>query len=124
MAIIIYGHFISAPCRSVFMLCKDMNLKYEFREIDVLNNKQLEPEFLKINPQHTIPTLEDNGKIIWESHAIMMYLVSKYGTQAQQKRLYSRNVYARGVIDQMLLFDTGVLFPTVRRIVVNINCDF
>lgn len=121
MSPIIYGDYISPPCRSVFFLCKDMNLKYEYREILIMKGEQMTPEFIKMNPQHQLPTLEDNEKVLWESHAVMTYLVSKFGNEDQQQRLYSRNVYKRAVIDQRILFDTGVLFPCFRHVAVSLT---
>lgn len=35
-------------------------------------------EFLKMNPNGLVPTLEDRGLILWESNTIMRYLVSQH----------------------------------------------
>lgn len=37
------------------------------------------PEFLKMNPHRRIPVIDDDGLIIWESHAIIRYLGARYG---------------------------------------------
>src|SRR5579862_9124920 len=37
------------------------------------------PEFGKLNPNRRIPVLDDNGIVVWESHAIVRYLAEKYG---------------------------------------------
>lgn len=117
---ILYVDYMSAPCRSVLMLCKEMNMKIKLCETLLMKGENMSPEFIKKNPQHSLPTLDDNGKILWESHAIMTYLVSRYGNEQQQQRLYSRNVYKRAVIDQRILFDTGVLFPCFGQVAVRL----
>jgi len=83
-------------------------------EINLGERDHLKPEFVKLNPQHTIPTLEDEGKVIWDSHAINAYLVTKYG---KDDSLYPKDFYKRAVIDQRLHFDSGVTFSLVRQVV-------
>lgn len=36
------------------------------------------PDYLIKNPNGLIPALEDDGVVVWESHAIVRYLVAKY----------------------------------------------
>ncbi|KAL5285652.1 GSTE3.2 family protein [Megaselia abdita] len=116
MAPILYADNLSPPARAVMLLCKELNLKVEIREVDFCRGGHMQEQFIKMNPQHTLPTLEDNGKYLWDSHAINTYIMSKYGKEEQQRRLYPRNVYQRAVIDQRLHFDNGVLFPAFRDV--------
>jgi glutathione S-transferase len=62
---------------------------------------------LQINPQHCIPTLVDNGFPLWESRAIQIYLVEKYGNGSS---LYPSDPQKRAVINQRLFFDMGTLY--------------
>lgn len=72
-----------------------------------------------MNPQHTIPTLvDDDGFTIWDSHAIMIYLVSKY---AKDDSLYPTDLKKRALIDQRLHFESGVVFAYLRRIAVSLR---
>lgn len=65
----------------------------------------------QLNPQHTIPLINDNGAIIYDSHAICAYLVDKY---AQTDQLYPKDLVKRAEVDARLHFDTGFLFARLR----------
>lgn len=79
--------------------------------MSLLAGDHLSGDYIKKNPQHTIPTLEDDGAIIWDSHAIATYLVSKY---AKRNTLYPTDLVTRAKIDQRLHFDSGILFVRLR----------
>lgn len=66
---------------------------------------------LQINPQHTVPFLDDNGVLIADSHAICSYLCEKYG---KTDRLYPKDLAKRAQVDARLHFDSGHLFARMR----------
>lgn len=68
---------------------------------------------MQLNPHHTVPTLDDNGHVVWESHAINIYLIEKY---AKDDSLYPKDPAIRSTINQRLFFNAGVLFPALRTI--------
>lgn len=113
---ILYGMYLSPPVRSVLLVAKAIGLDLDFREVNVLSQENKKPEYLEKNPQHTVPLLDDDGKIIWDSHAIATYLIEKYG---KDDSLYSADLYERAVINQRLHFDSGVLF--VRLIAITVS---
>ncbi|XP_015522786.2 uncharacterized protein LOC107226476 [Neodiprion lecontei] len=96
----------SIPCRAVMMLAKALGIHLNLKVVNILEGEHLKPEFLKINPQHTIPTINDNGLILWESRVIMGYFVEKY---AKNDSLYPKDPQRRGNVDQKLYFDLGTL---------------
>ncbi|CRL07089.1 CLUMA_CG020088, isoform A [Clunio marinus] len=99
---------LSPPCRSVLMLGKALGIRMHLKAMDMAEKKDhMTPEFLKLNPQHTIPTLVDNGFSLWESRAILGYLVDKY---AKNDSLYPKDPKKRAVVDQRLYFDMGTLY--------------
>lgn len=97
----------SAPCRAVLLTAKALNLNLNLKIVDLHHGEHLKPEFLKLNPQHTVPTLVDDGLSIWESRAIITYLVNKY---AKGSSLYPEEPRARALVDQRLYFDIGTLY--------------
>lgn len=67
-----------------------------------------------MNPQHTIPLLNDNGTIIYDSHAICAYLCNKY---SKNDKLYPKDWAERAKVEARLHFDTGYLFARFRAVV-------
>lgn len=104
---------ISPSCRAVLMTARILGLTLKVKKVDLGKNEQFTSNFLKINPQHTIPTLIDNGFVIWDSHAIIAFLVGKYGNDDE---LYSRDIMERALIDQRLHFDSSVVNNFTRTI--------
>uniref|UniRef100_A0A1I8P4U1 Glutathione S-transferase 1-like n=1 Tax=Stomoxys calcitrans TaxID=35570 RepID=A0A1I8P4U1_STOCA len=103
----LYGIDASPPVRACLLTLKALNLPFDYKQVNLMQKEHLSEEYLKKNPQHTVPTLEEDGHFIWESHAIMAYLVSKYG---KDDTLYPKDLLKRAVVDQRLHFETGVMF--------------
>ncbi|XP_017038703.1 glutathione S-transferase 1-like [Drosophila ficusphila] len=113
--LVLYGLDASPPVRTVKLTLAALELPYEFVEVNTRAKENLSEEFLKKNPQHTVPTLEDDGHYIWDSHAIIAYLVSKYG---KNDSLYPKDLLQRAVVDQRLHFESGVMFANGLRSIV------
>lgn len=80
--------------------------------MNLLAREHLQEWFIKINPQHTVPTLDDNGKIIWESSVICTYLIDAY---AKDDTLYPKDLYERAKCNQRLHFTDGILYQRLRN---------
>ncbi|XP_065073872.1 glutathione S-transferase 1-like [Ochlerotatus camptorhynchus] len=108
----LYTAKLSPPGRSVELTAKALGLDLEVHPINLIAGDHLKPDFVKMNPQHTIPLLvDDDGTIIYDSHAIIIYLVTKYG---KDDALYPQDIVTRAKINSALHFDSGVLFARLR----------
>jgi glutathione S-transferase len=52
-------------------------LDCELKPLDLGRGDQRTPEYAALNPNRKMPTLEDDGIVLWESNAILFYLASK-----------------------------------------------
>uniref|UniRef100_A0A646QD81 GST1-1 n=1 Tax=Hemiscolopendra marginata TaxID=943146 RepID=A0A646QD81_9MYRI len=107
MPIDFYYMQASAPCRAALLTAKALGVELNLKPTDLMQGEHLKPEFISINPQHTIPTIVDDGFNLWESRAVIAYLANKYG---KDDKLYPKDAQKRGKVDQMLYFDMGTIY--------------
>jgi len=62
----------------IVALKNHLALDCEIRSIDLGRGDQLTPEYLALNPNKKMPTLEDDGFVLWESNAILFYMAAKH----------------------------------------------
>nr|ANS56591.1 glutathione S-transferase epsilon2 [Micromelalopha troglodyta] len=102
------------------MLADIIGLELDFHEVDFASLEHKSPEYVKLNPMGTIPTLKDGDFVISESHTIMQYLLTKYATKEQQEELYPSDLRTRALINQYLFFDTGIFFIRLKNVILPI----
>ncbi|XP_066999668.2 glutathione S-transferase 1 [Anabrus simplex] len=113
MPITLYHLEASPPSRTALLSAKLVGVDVNVKIVDLFTGKHLEPEFLKMNPLHTVPVLDDDGFIVSDSQAIACYLTNKY---SKDDKLYPKDPKKRAVVDQRLYFAATVLFPRLRNI--------
>lgn len=57
-----------------------------------------EPDYLAMNPNGYIPTMQDGDFCLWESHAIIRYVAEKYGSAG----LYPQTIEGRALANQWM----------------------
>ncbi len=88
------------------MMLAFLNIEYERVDINLLKKDQLNPDFVEINPLHKVPVLDDDGVILRDSAAILIYLSRKYG----KADWYPDNPLAMAEIQQWLSFSVNEVF--------------
>ena len=74
----LYDMELSGNCYKIRLFCGLLGLQYEAIPVNLFQGEHKQPAFLKINPRGQIPALDDNGTVIWDSSAILVYLARKY----------------------------------------------
>jgi glutathione S-transferase len=85
----------------------------DFEEVDAWG-VTTSPEFLKMNPAHLTPTIEEAGLpkgALWESCAIMQYLCNKHGLT----RFYPADPAERAMVDSAMCFLLATVYPLLAR---------
>ena len=63
----------------VALFLEESGIAYEAVAIDTRKGDQFKPEFLRINPNAKVPVIDDDGTIVFDSNAILLYLAEKTG---------------------------------------------
>jgi glutathione S-transferase len=81
----IYGVAQSRAFRALWM-AEECGVPYEHIPTHFQTDTK-KPDYLRINPNGRVPTIDDDGVIVWESMAINLYLAKKYGKSLAPKDL-------------------------------------
>jgi GSH-dependent disulfide-bond oxidoreductase len=90
---------------------EELELRYNVHRL-FLAGDQMTPEFAKLNPNKKIPVLVDDGFIITESGAILIYLAEKTG------KLLPRATKQRIKTIEMIMFQMASLGPMFGQLLV------
>jgi len=70
-------HPASPNCVAVLAAARELEIELATEVVDLFGQANLDPEFLKINPNGLVPVLLDNDFVLWETTAILQYLASQ-----------------------------------------------
>jgi len=80
----LYSHASGPNPWKVVIVLEELGLTYNTVYLDFNTQDQKKPEFTKYNPNGRVPAIVDhknNDFVLWESNAILEYLVTKYDTK-------------------------------------------
>lgn len=74
----ILGRTTSSNVQKVVWFCDEIGLPFERTDIGGPFGGNDQPEYLAMNPNGRVPTIIDDGFVMWESNAVVRYLASKH----------------------------------------------
>jgi len=74
----LYGLPVSGHSHRAELMMAFLDVPYEKVDVDLMNGAHKAPDFLNLNLFGQIPVIDDNGDIVSDSNAILIYLAKKY----------------------------------------------
>ena len=63
----------------IALFLEEAGLPFEPIAVDTRTGDQFKPDFLAINPNAKVPAIDDDGAVVFDSNAILLYLAEKTG---------------------------------------------
>jgi glutathione S-transferase len=105
----ILGHAASSNVQKVLWCCGELGLPFDRRDIAGPFGGNRTPEYLALNPNGLVPTIDDDGFILWESNVIVRYLAAKYG--GAKGSFYPADIAARADAERWMDWQQTTLAP-------------
>jgi glutathione S-transferase len=80
----IWGRTNSVNVKKALWCVEELGLPYERADAGMQYGVVNTPEYRRMNPNGLVPTMDEDGFILWESHSIVRYLSAKYGKRARR----------------------------------------
>ena len=115
----IYDFEKSGHAHRVRLMASLLDLPYEAIPVDLLSGEQRTPAYLQLNPFGAVPVLDDDGVIVWDSTAILVYLAKKYGDETW----LPNDPLGAAMVQRFLSLASGEIFrgPCAARLVTVFN---
>ena len=101
----IWGRTTSSNVMKVLWCADELGLAYERVDIGGQFGGNREPAYLALNPNGLVPTIEDDGLVLWESNTIVRYLAAKQ----RAEKLYPSAPAARADVERWMDWQLSVV---------------
>lgn len=106
----IWGRGTSINVQKVLWMCTELGLPYVRHDAGGSFGGTATPEYRTLNPNGLVPTLEDNGYVLWESNVILRYLATRQGAET----LFPSALQMRFDVERWMEWQTTTLWPALR----------
>jgi len=110
----LWGRKSSINVQKVLWCLAELGLKEgkDFERIDagLHFGKNRTPEFLALNPNGLVPTLQDGDLVLWESNTILRYLILQY----DQSKRFPADISSQYQSEKWMDWQLGTMWPSLR----------
>jgi glutathione S-transferase len=112
----IWGRDNSVNVQKVLWVCEELALPYERIDAGGAFGVVNTPQYRNLNPNGLVPTIEDDGFVLWESNAIVRYLTAKHSAG----KLWPEDLKVRAEGDKWMDWQATTFWPTFRPLFWNL----
>ncbi len=112
----VYGRKNSINVQKVLWCCAELGVPFEQIDRGGEYGGTATPEYRAMNPTGRVPTIDDNGFVLWESNAIVRYLAGRYGMGT----LCPRDDRARASADRWMDWQLVTVWRSLQPAFVNL----
>jgi glutathione S-transferase len=105
----LHHHPFSSCSRRVRMTAHHLGLPLELELVDLGKGQQRDASYRQLNPNAKVPTLVDGDLVLWESHAIQLYLAD----QTPGQTLLPTDPKGRADVNRWLFWSANHFSPAI-----------
>jgi glutathione S-transferase len=114
--LVIWGRDNSVNVQKPLWCLEEMGIAYERRDAGGAFGIVDTPEYRALNPNGLVPTMDEDGFILWESNAIVRYLAAKHSAG----NLWPTDLRVRAEADRWMEWQNTTLWPALRPVFWNL----
>lgn len=107
----VWGRNNSSNVQKVMWALGEMGVAHQRIDIGGPFGQNNEAPYLAMNPNGVVPTLEEDGFILWESNSIVRYLAAKHGPGTLEPSDLQARYSAHRWMDWQLSVANGAIIP-------------
>ena len=108
----VWGRTNSSNVKKVLWCLEELNITYNQKDVGGQFGGLETPEYKKMNPNSTIPTLQDDSFTLWESNAILRYLTEKFD---RSHLLLASDIQEKASADKWMDWAGSNLFDYIKQ---------
>ena len=105
----LWGRINSINVQKVLWALEEIKLPYERTDAGLQFGVVNEPFYRKMNPNGRVPTIEDDGLVLWESNTIVRYLSAKHSAGT----LWPSDPKQRADVERWMDWTTSTVAPAM-----------
>ncbi|HSL00717.1 MAG TPA: glutathione S-transferase family protein [Rubrobacteraceae bacterium] len=112
----VWGRRNSINVQKVLWCCAELDIPFERVDVGGPFGGNRDPHYLQLNPNGLVPTISDEGFVLWEANVIVRYLAAKHGAGT----LYPEDLTVRADADRWMDWQMGTLWAAMRPVFVGL----